>query len=102
MMLNTSAFVHIRNTVEKLMAEGVLPDNDPTTIALELWTVAHGVAAMLISRPYLPWGDTEAFADRVLRAVVVGEIVCGALGPATVPQDAVDQLKGLLNVQHSR
>ncbi|AEV74128.1 transcriptional regulator [Mycolicibacterium rhodesiae NBB3] len=102
MMLNTSAFVHIRNTVETLMAEGVLPDNDPTSIALELWTVAHGVAAMLISRPYLPWGDTEAFADRVLRAVVVGEIVCGALGPATVPQDAVDQLKGLLNVQHSR
>ena len=81
MMLNTSAFVHIRNTVETLMAEGILPENDSTTIALELWTVAHGVAAMLISRPYLPWGDAEEFADRVLEAVVIGEIVSGAIGP---------------------
>ena len=101
-MLNKSAFVHIRNTVETLMAEGILPENDSTTVALELWTAAHGVAAMLISRPYLPWGETEEFADRVLRAVVVGEIVCGAIGPATAPQDAVAQLKGLLNAQHSR
>ena len=102
MMLNTSAFVHIRNTVETLMAEGILPENDSTTVALELWTIAHGVAAMLISRPYLPWGDTEEFADRVLQAVVVGEIVSGAIGPTTAPRDAVAQLKGLLDAQHSR
>jgi len=102
MMLNTSAFVHIRNTVETLMTEGVLPDNDSTSIALELWTIAHGVAAMLISRPYLPWGDTEEFADRILRAAVVGEIVGGVIGPTADPQDAVTQLKGLLNAQDTR
>jgi len=92
-MLNNSAFVHIRNTVESLMAEGILPRNDSTTIALGLWTAAHGVAAMLISRPYLPWGEKEEFADRVLKAVVVGE---------TAPQDAVAQLKGLLDAGHSQ
>jgi AcrR family transcriptional regulator len=102
MMLNNSAFIHIRNTVELLMSEGVLPENDPTTMALELWTAAHGVAAMLISRPYLPWGEAEEFADRVLRTVVVGQIVSGAIGPTTDPQDAVAQLKGLLNAQDSR
>jgi len=101
-MLNNSAFVHIRNTVESLMAEGILPRNDSTTIALGLWTAAHGVAAMLISRPYLPWGEKEEFADRVLKAVVVGEIVNGALRPATAPQDAVAQLKGLLDAGHSQ
>ncbi len=100
-MLNNSAFVHIRSTVEILMAEGILPDKDSTTIALELWTAAHGVAAMLISRPYLPWGEKEEFADRVLYAVVVGEIVSGAIGPVTAPQDAVAQLKGLLDAQNS-
>ena len=84
------------------MAEGILPENDSTRIALELWTVAHGVAAMLISRPYLPWGETEEFADRVLGAVVIGEIVSGAIGPATAPQDAVAKLKGLLDAEHSR
>jgi len=84
------------------MAEGILPENDSTTVALALWTAAHGVAAMLISRPYLPWGDTEEFADRVLKAVVVGEIVSGAIGPATTPQDAVATLKGLLDDEHRR
>ncbi|MGO4446378.1 TetR/AcrR family transcriptional regulator [Mycobacterium sp. 2YAF39] len=102
MMLNNSAFLHIRNTVESLISEGVLPENDSTTMALELWTAAHGVAAMLISRPYLPWGDVEEFADRVLRGVVVGQIVSEAIGSSTDPQDVVTQLKGLLNAQHSR
>lgn len=100
MMLNTSAFVHLRNSVETLMAEGVFPPGDPVALALQLWTVAHGVAAMLISRPYLPWGDAEEFADRVLRAVVVGEIVSGAVDPKTDPQETVSMLKGLLNEQH--
>ncbi len=102
MMLNNSAFVHIRNTVESLMADDILPKHDSTAMALELWTAAHGVAAMLISRPYLPWGEAEEFADRVLRTVVVGQIVSGAIGPTTDPQDAVAQLKGLLNAQDSR
>jgi AcrR family transcriptional regulator len=102
MALNSSAFVHMRNTVEMLMAESVLPPGDSTVTALELWTVGHGVAAMMISRPYLPWGDVEEFAHRVLQAVVVGEIVSGAITPGTTPQEAVARLKGLLDVQHRR
>jgi AcrR family transcriptional regulator len=102
MALNSSAFVHMRNTVEMLMAESVLPPGDSTVTALELWTVGHGVAAMMISRPYLPWGDVEGFAHRVLQAVVVGEIVSGAITPGTTPQEAVARLKGLLDVQHRR
>lgn len=100
MTLNTSAFEHLRNSVEQLMAEGVFPPGESTTTALELWTAAHGVAAMLISRPYLPWGDVEEFADRMLRAVVAGQIVSGAMGPTTTsPQDAVAKVKGLLDEQ---
>ena len=48
--LNSSAFVHMRHPVEALMAEGIYPPGDATTLALELWTAAHGVAALLISR----------------------------------------------------
>ena len=101
MTLNTSAFVHFRRSVEALMAEGVFPQGDSTITALELWTATHGVAAMLISRPYLPWGDTEEFADRVLRAVCMGEIVSGAIGPQTTPQDTIAKMKGLLD-EHLR
>ena len=92
--LNSSAFVHMRNTVETLMAEGVFPPGDSTTMALELWTAAHGVAAMLISRPYLPWGDAEEFADRVLRAVCFGHIVSGAIGPDDRTAGGDRRLKG--------
>ncbi|MGV0873280.1 TetR/AcrR family transcriptional regulator [Mycolicibacterium sp. XJ879] len=100
MMLNTSAFVHLRSSVKQLMAENVFPPGDPVALALQLWTAAHGVAAMLISRPYLPWGDAEEFTDRVLRSVVVGEIVSGTVDPKVNPQEALTMLKGLLDEQH--
>jgi AcrR family transcriptional regulator len=97
MALNTSAFVHMRNTVESLIEEGIYPPGDPTTKALELWTVAHGVAALLISRPYLPWGDGEAFADGVMKSAVVGQIVSGAIDPDLPPSEAIALLKGMLD-----
>jgi AcrR family transcriptional regulator len=97
MTLNMSAFVHLRTAVESLMAEGTYPPGDSTTYALELWTAAHGVAALLISRPYLPWGDAEEFADRVLRAVCCGHIVTGLIGPKASPNETVARLKELAN-----
>jgi AcrR family transcriptional regulator len=100
MALNSSAFVHMRNSVEALMAEGIYPPGDATTLALELWTVAHGVAALLISRPYLPWGDAEAFADRLMKAVCIGHIVSGAIDPDVPPREAITMLKGMLDEQH--
>ncbi|BBX31206.1 TetR family transcriptional regulator [Mycolicibacterium mageritense DSM 44476 = CIP 104973] len=94
MTLNSSAFVHMRTSVENLMAEGIYPQGDATTMALELWTAAHGVAAMLISKPYLPWGDAEEFTDRVLRAVCLGQIMSGIIGTDLSPQESVARLKG--------
>jgi len=102
MALNTSAFVHLTTAVESLMAEGTYPQGDSTTYALELWSAAHGVAALLISRPYLPWGDAEEFADRVLRAVCCGHIVSGLIDPKTSPQETVARLKGLTDEQQHR
>lgn len=93
--LNSSAFVHMRNSIESLIEEGIYPPGDPTVAALELWTVAHGVAALLISRPYLPFGDAEEFADRVMSAVCCGHIAYGVMGPDLPPQDAIARLKRL-------
>jgi AcrR family transcriptional regulator len=102
MALNTSAFVHMRNAVESLIEEGIYPPGDPIAKALELWTAAHGVAAMLISRPYLPWGDVEEFADRVLRSVCIGHVVSGTIGPDVPPQEGIAMLKGMLDEQQHR
>jgi AcrR family transcriptional regulator len=77
MTLNSSAFQHLRHSVEGLIEEGVYPSKDPTIAALQLLTAAHGVAALLISKPYLPWGDVEEFADQTLSAACLGHIVLG-------------------------
>ncbi|MGV0745403.1 TetR/AcrR family transcriptional regulator [Mycolicibacterium sp. XJ870] len=92
--LNSSAFVHMRNSVEMLMAEGIYPPGDATAMALELWTAAHGAAAMLIAKPYLPWGDVEVFTDRVLRAVCIGQVMSGIIGTDLSPQEAIARVKG--------
>jgi AcrR family transcriptional regulator len=93
--LNSSAFVHMRNSIESLIEEGIYPPGNSTMAALELWTVVHGVAALLISRPYLPFGDVEQFADRVMRSACAGHIVTATIGIDTPPQEAVARLKGL-------
>jgi AcrR family transcriptional regulator len=72
--LEATAFKHMLATVQTLMDDGVYPPDDPTTVALELWTAAHGVAAMLIAKPHLPFGDAEVFADRVLSSVFCGRV----------------------------
>jgi hypothetical protein len=82
-------------TVQTLMDEGIYVEGDATQIALELWTAAHGVAALLIAKPYLPWGDAEAFTDRVLRAVCCGQIVSGIIGYDTSPLDAMNAIARL-------
>ena len=94
--LDAAAFVHMRDSVQALMDEGSYPRGDAgdvTVTALGLWTVAHGLAALFISRPYLPFGDFEEFADRVLSAACLGGMVKGLGGPDT-PQQLVERLKG--------
>ncbi len=47
----------MRATVQALGMSGIRLQDDPSTIALELWAAAHGVAAMLIAKPHLPFGE---------------------------------------------
>jgi AcrR family transcriptional regulator len=88
--LDSSAFKHMRDTVQTLMEDGVLRADDPTTVALEFWSAAHGVAAMLIAKPHLPFGDAGAFADRVLCSVFCGRVVTGLVGADVTPRQLVD------------
>ena len=84
--LDSSAFRHMRATVQKLMDDGIYLPDDPTAVALEIWSAAHGVAAMFIAKPHLPFGDPEAFADRVLSSVFCGQLVMGYRGRDATPQ----------------
>jgi hypothetical protein len=77
------------------MEEGICPPGDETTVALQLWSAAHGVASLLIAKPHLPFGDATDFADRVLGAVFCGHIVEGLVGADATPQQAVEWLMEL-------
>ena len=88
--LASSAFVHLRDKVQSLIAEGTYPPGDPTSFTLELWAAAHGVAAMLIAKPYLPVGDPEEFADRVMRALCTGHMAASFVGPDATVKDTLD------------
>jgi AcrR family transcriptional regulator len=93
--LANSAFEHICATVEALMAEGVFLAGDATGVALELWSAAHGVAALLIAKPHLPFGEADVFTDRVLRTVFSGNMVTGVVGADATPQQVVERLTAL-------
>ncbi|MFD0362765.1 TetR/AcrR family transcriptional regulator [Nocardia sp. GCM10030253] len=87
-VLGSGAFTHFAAAVSDCMAAGLIEPGDPIPVVLELWASAHGVASLLIAKPYLPWGDLETVADRVLRAACVGRVVIdNVLGEDATPAD---------------
>jgi AcrR family transcriptional regulator len=63
---------HFGSAVAACMDAGVIARADPLEVALDFWTVAHGVAAVLITDPSQPRGDRSSFVDRVLRSAARG------------------------------
>jgi AcrR family transcriptional regulator len=86
-ILADSAFTHFLATVSACMDAGIFAPGDPVPIALELWSAAHGIASLLIAKPFLPWGDRLAFANRVLRSAALGHAVNDLQGGDMSPAD---------------
>lgn len=74
-VLRSSAFEHFNQTVRDCIAAGIFVGDDPLPITFDLWAAAHGVASLVIAKPYLPWGDLDEVADRVLCAAAIGHAV---------------------------
>lgn len=74
-VLRSSAFEHFNATVVECIEAGIFLADDPLPITFDLWTAAHGVASLVIAKPYLPWGNLDDFADRVLCAAAMGHAV---------------------------
>ncbi len=79
-ILADSAFTHFMQTVTACMAAGIFADGDPLPVTLQLWSAAHGIASLMIAKPYLPWGDLEVAADAVLCAAALGRATADLLG----------------------
>ncbi|ETD30447.1 TetR/AcrR family transcriptional regulator [Williamsia sp. D3] len=94
-VLGQSAFVHFAETIERLMDEGFVDKGDPTPVVLELWTAAHGVAALMIAKPYIAIGEDYELAERVLTSVCLGratkDLIGGDVAPTKIRDFIVEQ-----------
>ncbi|MEV6321967.1 TetR/AcrR family transcriptional regulator [Nocardia sp. NPDC051787] len=89
-VLTSGAFQLFAVTVRECMDEGTIAPGDPLPVVLQMWAVAHGIASLLIAKPYLPWGEVEAAADRVMSAACVGHAVLDLIGGAPTPDEVTD------------
>jgi AcrR family transcriptional regulator len=83
-VLHSSGFAHMQATVEECIDAGIF-QGEPLAITFEMWAAAHGVAALMIAKPYLPFGAAEDFADRTLCAAAIGHAVRSLLGDDATP-----------------
>ncbi|WP_194838298.1 TetR/AcrR family transcriptional regulator [Nocardia sp. XZ_19_369] len=91
-VLGSGAFQRFSQTVQECMDADVFTPGDPMPVVLDLWAAAHGIASLLIAKPFVPWGDTEVAAGRVLRAACVGHVVVDMIGSDAAPDEAADWL----------
>jgi AcrR family transcriptional regulator len=94
-VLATSAFEHFNETVKRCMDAGIFASGEPLPITLELWAAAHGIASLMITKPFLPWGDVEQVADRVLCAAALGHASADLIGGDVTPARVTDWLSAL-------
>ncbi|MFD6155756.1 TetR/AcrR family transcriptional regulator [Nocardia sp. NPDC060256] len=94
-VLGSGAFLRFARTVQECMDAGVITPGDPLPVVLDLWAAAHGIASLLIAKPFIPWGDTEVVANRVLRAACIGHVVVDMIGTDAAPDEAAVWLDDL-------
>lgn len=92
-VLADNAFVHFVDVVRECIEIGMFTGSDAVQVALRMWTVAHGIASLMITKPFVPWGDQHDFAFHVLRAACIGEAVNDEHGGDMQPQDTLALLE---------
>jgi len=86
-VLGSAAFTHFLSTVTDCIDAGFFAVQDPLPVAMRMWAAAHGIASLLIAKPFLPWGDPEEAADQVLKSACSGHIVGDLIGHEAGPDE---------------
>ncbi|CAM3790403.1 MULTISPECIES: TetR/AcrR family transcriptional regulator [Tsukamurella] len=94
-VLNAAAFSHLEDTVRRLQDEGYYPPGDPRPIALQMLTIVHGVASLLVAKPFLPWGDPIEYADRLIGGACLGIALTTGLDELPAGADALATVRAL-------
>jgi AcrR family transcriptional regulator len=78
--LLNEGFQRVAAAVQECMDAGLFAAGEPIPVTIELWAAAHGIASVLITKPWMVTGDVDQMADRVLRAAVIGRALNDRLG----------------------
>lgn len=81
LIVASDVFQHFATRVATCVEAGVLR-GDPAVLAMTLWSAAHGITSLLVSKPNWPWQDAEALVDSVIRAAGLGVAMTSRLDPA--------------------
>jgi AcrR family transcriptional regulator len=83
-VLSDNCFTQLMATVQDCIDAGIFQaEPGAMRLGLDMWSAAHGLASLLIYKPWLPWGEVEEAIERALQVSVVG---CALVGPlAEVP-----------------
>jgi AcrR family transcriptional regulator len=73
LLLDTSPFAMLVQTVTRAVEAGTTRHDDPLRIALVLWSAVHGLTSLLVAKPNLPWPDVDVLVGDLLDVVVGGE-----------------------------
>ena len=93
-VVTSGAFAYLVESVQACVDIGVL-EGEAVELALGLWAAAHGIAALLIAKPYFPWPDVDALVDRTICMAGIG-LAAGARLDASLPlPDIVERLEAL-------
>jgi AcrR family transcriptional regulator len=71
--MGDGAFGHLVEAVARAIEAGSLPQQDPLTAAIALWSAAHGITSLLVAKPQFPWpDDVEGLVEELCRNAVRG------------------------------
>jgi AcrR family transcriptional regulator len=76
-VLTDRCFSLLLQTVEACIDAGYFArgPEGAVVIGLRLFADVHGLAALLISKPWLPWGNIDAVVEGVIKSSISGNIV---------------------------
>jgi AcrR family transcriptional regulator len=94
LVMASSAFAHFVDSVAQCVEAGVL-EGEPDQLAMRLWAAAHGLAALLVAKPYFPWPPLDELVDSVIRMAGIGLAATSRLGDDCTMADVVERLDRL-------
>lgn len=87
-LLGDRCFGLVLRAVDECIQAGIFPPdpNGPLPTGMQLWAMVHGLASLMITKPWLPWGSVDDLVERSLRSAASGCAVGGRASRLSLPE----------------